>query len=248
MSPGRTRGLPGRVFDSLFPPACVVCGTAVDAGLAPVCRLCWHRLPRLSPPRCRRCGATRVLDLPSRGRCLECAEWPPGLGRATAPYRMEAGAARLVHALKYEGARALAGPMGRSMEARARALAGPGPWILVPVPLSRARLRERGFNQARDLARSLARAAGREERRLLVRLPGGRRQARLGPRARRWNTRGRFRTEERIRPPEAPVLLVDDVLTTGATAAACARALSRLGARVAGVVVFARALQRVETG
>lgn len=236
----------GRVFDALFPPACVVCGATVEAGLAPVCRLCWHRLPRVVPPRCRRCGATRLLDLPSPGGCLECADWPEGLTRATAPHRMEDATARLVHAFKYRGARALASPMGRSMERPARRLAGHRAVVLVPVPLSPARRRQRGFNQAADLARALGDATGWEVRGLLERAGGGPRQARLGRADRRRNVRGRFRSARGTSAAEAPVILVDDVLTTGATAAACARTLAREGTRVLGVVVFARALQQLD--
>lgn len=245
----RTRpGAAGRLFDLLFPPACVACGTTVESGAEPLCGLCRHRLPSLAPPRCPRCGATRVLDMPAPDRCLECAGWPPGLPRASAPFRMEGRASRVVHALKYEGARALADAMGEEMAPVARELAGGRPAVLVPVPLAPGRRRERGFNQADDLARGLARATGGEVRRPLRRLPGGRRQARLGLRARRRNAAGRFRPAEGARAPDAPVLVVDDVLTTGATAAACARTLSRLGAEVLGAVTFARALQRLETG
>lgn len=182
---------------------------------------------------------------------------------------MDAEALRLVHALKYEGAFALADPMGRALAPAARRLAGgaeagsgagthrsPGPSrtgpALVPVPLSPARRRERGYNQAELLARGLAGATGWPVRPLLVRRPGGDRQARLGRRARRRNVETRFA----LRPgavrrgweARAGVLLVDDVLTTGATALACARALVSGGLRPLGVVSFARALQRLEGG
>lgn len=239
---------PGRLFDALFPPTCVACGAAVEDGPAPLCRLCRHRLPRLAPPRCSRCGATRVLEPTAPDRCLECVDWPAGLPRAAAPFRMKGPASRVVHALKYEGARALAGPMGEAMVPAVEALARDRPVVLVPVPLSPGRRRERGFNQAEDLARAVGRAAGAPVRRLLRRLPGGRRQARLGLRARRRNAEGRFRPSSGARPPEVPVVVVDDVLTTGSTAAACARTLAATGAEVLGAATFARALQRLETG
>jgi len=189
---------------------------------------------------------------------------------------MEGGAERVVHALKFRGAFALGNPMGRAMAPGARALvrrAGqdavrsdghgdstrpgtgggriprPGGPFLVPVPLAAARLRERGYNQAELLARGLARATGWPVRRLLRRRGGGRRQARLGRRARRRNVEGRFFA----RSPgpgagDGVAVLVDDVLTTGATAGACGRALEEAGIPVAGVVVFARALQPLGHG
>ena len=101
----------GRAFDLLFPPACVVCGTGLDPGTDPLCRLCRHRLPALAAPRCGRCGATRRLQLPASPGCVECAEWGPEIPKAGAPCRMEGGAARLVHALKFGGWRKAARPM-----------------------------------------------------------------------------------------------------------------------------------------
>jgi len=158
-----------------------------------------------------------------------------------------------VHALKYAGWFALAGPMGRALEPPARRLAAGEPHLLEPVPLPAARLRERGFNQAELLARALGRATGWPVGASLARAGSRLRQARLGREARRENVRRAFG----LRPAAAggdvpasglPVLLVDDVLTTGATAAACASVLAAAGRRVTGVVVFARALQMLEAG
>lgn len=280
MSPGPegpgTRDLPGTravrgFLDVLLPPACVCCGRGLEAPEAPVCGLCWHRLPRMAPPLCPRCGCSRPVGLP--GGCPECEAWP-GPWRAAAPYRMEGRARRLVHALKYGRWTKLAGPMGRAMEPAARALAAgvdeAGPPVLVPVPLSGARRRERGFNQARLLAEGLAAATGWRVAERLERVRTGRRQARLGRRGRAENVMALFRSRAaapggqtgrpRKRPGDeaapgsaagvgagpgtrsAPALLVDDVLTTGATAGACLRALREGGTRPVGVVTFARAL------
>lgn len=268
------RGLTVRaagLLDRLLPPPCVLCGRGLPPGSAPVCSLCWHRLPRVPRPRCPRCGATRVLGLAAQDRCVECASWPEGLRAAAAPFLMEEGAATLVHELKYGGWFALAGPMGRSLAPEARRLAAGAPHMLEPVPLPPARMRERGFNQAEVLARALAQSLGWRVGASLTRDRSRRRQARLGRSERQENVRGAFRVREpardrssperaarrsRQRPagrprPRAgaaeltPVLLVDDVLTTGATAAACARALEAAGRRVTGVVAFARALQAI---
>ncbi len=244
---GVRRGPAGRLLDGLFPPACVLCRRLLGPGRPPLCRLCLHRLPAVAPPFCPRCGATRRLRIPGLDGCPSCRPWPSALGRAAAPYRMEAGAARIVRALKFGGWFALARPMGAAMARAARRVAGDGARpILAPVPLSAGRRRERGFNQAALLARSVSAVLGWPVREPLVRRSGGRRQARLGRRDRFENVRGRFSARAaRSGEGDRPVVLVDDVVTTGATAGACARALRARGRRVLGVAAFARALHGV---
>lgn len=155
-------------------------------------------------------------------------------------------AAELVRALKYGGWVTLAAPMGREMVGPARRLVGPSgaPPSLVPVPLSPARRRERGFNQAHLLAAELARATGWSLAAVLARRRTGRRQARSGRLDRATNVRGLFHCPPGTASAVAGrrVLLVDDVVTTGATSAACADALRRAGSSLVGVVSFARAL------
>jgi ComF family protein len=177
--------------------------------------------------------------------CIECHEWLPYLRQARAPYVMRGTAAATVHALKYGGWRGLADEMGIRMaelrfDPRVEAeLSG-----VVPVPLSPTRLRERGFNQAELLARSVA-----ENRALpllsdvLVRQRHTSRQARLSLSERSANVSGAFRVreDERDRVEDAHLLLVDDVLTTAATVQDCIRALCVGGARAASVLTFARA-------
>jgi ComF family protein len=155
---------------------------------------------------------------------------------------MEGGAARLVHALKYEGWFALARPMGEALAGAARELAGGREHRLEPVPLPASRRRERGYNQAELLARALGARLGWPVGASLSRDDATRRQVRLGRDERRENVRDAFHA--RAAPADGhPVLVVDDVLTTGATAAACALALRDSGERVTGAVAFARALQ-----
>jgi ComF family protein len=165
---------------------------------------------------------------------------------------MEGRALQVVHGLKYGGWQRLAEPMARSMARAAIQLARPQSPALVPVPLSRARRRERGFNQAQLLAAELSRRTMWPVAELIRRLPGGRPQARLGRAERASNTRTRFTARPDladIAPTDASAhacLLVDDVLTTGATAAACARALAEAGLPCLGVVTFARAVGRFD--
>lgn len=158
---------------------------------------------------------------------------------------MEGDAARLVRALKFGRWWALGERMGRALAPEAERLSGRGPVVLVPVPLAPARMRERGFNQAELLARGLASATGWRVESRLRRRPGARRQARLGRRERARNVEGGFAATGPV-PAGPAALVVDDVLTTGATAAACCRALADAGATVAGAVVFSHALDVVE--
>lgn len=220
-----------------------------------MCEPCWSRLPRAVPPRCGRCGAPGPRFADGVEACGECIDWPAGLPRVRAPCLMREGAAELVRSLKYSGWTALADPMGTAMAGAARTVAVDGPAVsapplLVPVPLSPARRRRRGFNQAGLLARSLGRELGWKVDDALRRHTRGRRQARLGGASRRENVRGLFRAR---RPPVTAAgdgearggpaaLVVDDVVTTGSTAAACAEALRRAGWRPLGAVAFARAV------
>jgi ComF family protein len=188
---------------------------------------------------CRRCGIPRP---PSLTTCATCVVHPPAfdVARAVGLYLAEGTQlnplARAVRALKFRGHRAVARTLG---EAMARVLP-PGPHdLVIPVPLHVSRLRERGYNQAVLLGRALARVTG------LRLVPDGlarRRptppQADLDATARRLNVRSAFVASPRL--AGAVVVLVDDVLTTGATADACARALRAAGARRVSVLTVGR--------
>ena len=151
----------------------------------------------------------------------------------------------MVHALKYEGWAELAPEMGAAMARVSLPPAPPGGgrWV-VPVPTTRARVRRRGYNQAELLARSVAERLGEGLIEALVRTRGGATQVALHPSQRRANVRGVFaaREEEIPRLAGAHVVLVDDVLTTGATAAAAAEELVRVGVSEVTLLTYARAL------
>jgi predicted amidophosphoribosyltransferase len=150
----------------------------------------------------------------------------------------------LVHALKYEGWPELASLMGDALGA----LEPPSPRseraVVVPVPTTADRLRSRGYNQAELLAARLAGARGLPLELALRRPGGGHSQTSLTPSERRENVRGAFAPDEcrRAQVAGADVLLVDDVLTTGATASEAAETLAGMGARSVTLVAFARAL------
>lgn len=149
-----------------------------------------------------------------------------------------------MHQLKYRGWTGLVEPMAERMAA----LELPGDAsevrVCVPVPTSRVRIRQRGYNQAELLAEAFAARTGRQVRPVLERMSSGSSQTTLQPVARGANVAGAFRVADRQNSTlrQAHLLLIDDVLTTGATAVECARTLVGGGARCVTVVTFARAL------
>lgn len=252
----------------IFPPRCRVCGAllpwggdGVPAGdgaegfalgfhgeLGEVmCASCRSGASEPSGIRCRACGIPlmgQVMDPPTCGLCMDPNR---PLDRITALFLHEEGPALAVRALKYRNKRALAPPMGRLLFAKARATHlddAHKRWdidLVLPVPLHGKRLRKRGFNQA-----SLLVAAFEKERALRVchRLLRRRRpttpQAGLSRSARLKNVKGAFELTSPSEVTGKRVLLVDDVLTTGSTLAACAAVLKKHGAQSVSALVFAR--------
>ena len=237
------------VLDLVFPAVCPVCLVrSDDPAQRPFCGPCWRALPVGLGPGCPVCGE----PFPGLGGSLPChacrtAPPPYAFARAVAEYRD--GMREAIHALKFGGRPVLATPLGRLLgEVGARALPiRPEDWAdgLVPVPLHPARLAERGFNQA-DL---LAAPCGARWRvpvlsRALIRARATLPQTDLDPVARRVNVRGAFRVPRPAAVRGRRLLLVDDVHTTGATAAAAADALREAGAAAVGVLTLARVVRR----
>ena len=168
------------------------------------------------------------------------------------PCRARPPASALVHGLKYDGWRGLSGFMAARMRRPAEALLallGRGRRVVVvPVPTTEARIRARGYDQAALLADELAARIGAPAVGALRRVGGGMSQTALAPDARRENVRGVFRATSGGCVAGAVVILVDDVLTTGATASEAAGALGSVGASAVGVVTFARALPELASG
>ena len=231
------------LLELLLPPVCVACERLKDAGDAgPVCGRCWARVRYLPRPWCPRCGHPSA----DGRRCRWCDQLPAWVRAARSVCWYPGGSARsVVHALKYGGWRDVAAALGERM---AR-LDWPADVIaersaVVAVPLAAARERERGFNQSGLIARALAARWGVPDwSDVLRRVRRTATQTRLTPEARRRNVSGAFRAApgaaSRLRG--AHVVLVDDVMTTGATAVACATELFETGARIVSVVTFGRA-------
>lgn len=209
-----------------LPQRCPGCGAPASHEEL-LCPTCFERIPRLSMPLCARCLA--------RGRDpVGCQRHP---GRTVwAAWVYDERAALVVYALKYGARPRLANALGAEL---ARAVpAGPRRDLVLEVPLHPARRRERGYNQAACLADALAERIGSPRlERALVRRRATRPQALLDPAARRANVADAFEAPRPRRLEGREVLIVDDVLTTGATLDACLAVLERAGARAAGVVL-----------
>jgi len=176
---------------------------------------------------------------PAVSPCATCRTTTPRYDYARSAAIYEAPLREALHALKFAGRRALAGPLGDLAAEQCVASLPDGIEALIPVPLARERERERGFNQATLLARRIGRRLDVPTRpRWLARIRATRPQSDLSAAERRANVRGAFGASDRVAGRH--VLLVDDILTTGATLDACARALQNAGAQRVGVLTVAR--------
>lgn len=221
-------------------PACAACDSVLWRPLdSPVCPACWRAIAGVSPPLCARCGDSLNDWREADPRCARCRRQPPVFSLARSAGRYEGSLRTIVHAFKYQRRRVLAMPLGALMRAAgADVLAGAD--AVVPVPLHPYRSFERGFNQADDLSGTLKLPVWRALRRTRHGPP----QAGLPAARRHGNVRDAFALRwgiGRARLRNAAVVLVDDVMTTGATANACATVLLDAGVRTVGVVTAARA-------
>jgi ComF family protein len=216
----------------LFPQRCVGCGKEGEL----ICRSCQSSLPRIMPPLCPRCGRPQ----PSGILCSNCVSWRAEIEGIRSPFRFDGVMRQAIHQLKYRNLRTLAAPLAQLLRDYLVTYPVPGD-VLVPVPLHRRRLRERGYNQSRLLARELGK---------LISLPMVDdcliRQRHAPPQARTRNVQerlsnvvGAFRcSDQRLRDKQ--VLLIDDVSTSGATLDACAAALKAAGVKSVWGLTLAR--------
>jgi ComF family protein len=232
------------LLDAIYPPRCRLCGASAPDSLA--CDA--HALPD-GPPgaRCPRCAAPLPRGIPDGRLCADCRRRPPGFSRllALGDYREGEPLREWILALKHRRRPDLSLPLGLALAERLRREAQ-GDALLVPVPLHRWRRLERGYDQALLLARAAAEGADLRVMRPLRRSRSTPAQGAPGSVSRTANVRGAFAPSRRLSRPRhqlegREVWLVDDVVTSGATASECARVLRRLGAARVGVLALARA-------
>jgi ComF family protein len=235
-------------FDVALPPLCPSCRDPLGDG-AGLCAACWSKLSLIEPPYCARLGIPFSYDPGPGLLSMEAIADPPAYDRARAAVRYDDIARALVHRFKYSDRLDLAPMMGRWMARAGRELLA-GADALVPVPLHWRRLWARRFNQSAALAGAVAELTGPPVLHgALQRVRATVQQVGLNKNERAENVQGAFKVapERKGEIAGKRLVLVDDVLTSGATVEACARALLRAGASHVDVLVFARVVAPVRT-
>ncbi len=227
-----TTAVAERALDALLAQDCLLCGQTSGSHI--LCPACAGDLPRLPVSRCPRC-ATPTPEGETCGRCLA---QPPHYDRTLAVFNYGFPLDKLLQAFKYAHRLSLAPFFGRLLAEEA---AGCSTDLIVPLPLHRTRLSERGFNQALELARPVAHALRKPiDTDCCTRIRHTAAQAGLPWRERAKNIRGAFHCPGELTGKR--ILLVDDVMTTGASLNECARTLKLHGAEEVTLLVVARAL------
>ena len=230
-------------LDVALPTLCVSCREPVHG--EGVCAECWSKLSFIEPPFCPRLGIPFVYDPGPELLSMEAIANPPAYQRARAAVRYDEVARTLVHALKYQDRTDLAPAMGRWMARAGKQLLTDAD-ILVPVPLHWQRGWSRRYNQSGALAQVISSQSGvKLASEALRRVRATEQQIGLSRAQRASNVQGAFKVApDRMADIQGRrVILVDDVLTTGATVDACARALLRAKAAQVDVLTFARVVE-----
>lgn len=225
-------------MDAFFPPSCVACDAVLPApGF--FCADCALLVTEPSGAACPRCAEPGNF---TAGACPRCLRRPPAFGRAWAAFAYEGPVSRAVHRFKYEDHPELARPLGELLARKAAGFLSSVPGGIVPLPLHEVRYRERKYDQTTLLAVALAKASGRALRDdVLTRVKPTTRQVDLSEAQREANVGGAFEARGPVTGED--LLLLDDVLTTGATAREATRVLLAAGAKSVNVLVLARAVR-----
>lgn len=234
----------GAALDFILPHRCAACGRQTGSR-GVLCPDCWRQTRFIAAPQCRQCGYPFELDFGEGVRCGACLSNQPHYQRARSAIAYDARIAKVLIAFKH-GDRTDLAPGLSAMMRRVGSDLLTSAELILPVPLHRNRLFERRYNQSVLLAKPLSRESGvpmaagllRRQRRTTS-------QGHLSPAARRRNVEGAFRIDpkQKDRLAGRRVLLIDDVLTTGATVNAIARRLKRDGAAAVDVLTLARVVR-----
>lgn len=236
----------GSLIDIIYPRACVVCknklkGTAASIDNI-VCPACWSKIQKNLPPFCHRCGRSLRSSRGIKNICVSCLKRPLDFDRAFSPCVYEGVTKSLIHEFKYKSKEHIGAVLSRLMIDFIREYDLPMPFIdmVIPMPLSRDRLREREFNQAELLGSRIASEFNKEiGRGVLLRHRRTKSQADLTERERLENVRGCFSLGKGADVKGKHILLIDDVLTTGATSSEAAVTLKNSGANIVFVLTLA---------
>lgn len=237
----------GRLLDVVLPPLCLSCGAMVDRSQA-LCPSCWAAQRFIAPPLCSRCGTPLAAGAGEADLvCAACLARPPRYARARSVFCYDDASRRMILGFKHAD-RTQAAPAFAAWMARAGAELVAAADIVAPVPLHYRRLLRRRYNQSAMLAVLIGRQAGKAVAvDLLLRRRATPSQAGLNARERRRNVAGAIAVNPKRKTGlrGQRVLLIDDVLTTGATIGACVGALLRTGAGAVDVLTLARVVRPV---
>ena len=228
-------------LDALLPPLCMVCESSVGTTWA-LCSECWGRIQFVAPPLCACCGVPFEIPVEDPTTCASCLTHPPVFAAARAAILYDEASRPLILSFKHGDRTYLSKPLAIWMH-RAGVDVWPEADVIVPVPLHRWRLLKRRYNQSALLAREIARLADKP---VLVdalqRIRATPAQGHRNRDERRENVKGAFAIHPRRQAAiqGKTVVLIDDVLTTGATLNECARALLAAGAKIVKVLTTAR--------
>ncbi len=230
------------LLDVILPPICHICHSYIpDAGRLHICPTCRDRLPLVTSPLCPLCG------IPFAGtggdhRCGTCLTHPPHFDAARAHFLYEGAIRDLIHSFKYNQRTHLRNPLALlALEGVSGLVDDQAPHLIVPVPLHRSRLRQRGFNQAVLLGRKISRLLSLPMiPDALIRTRQTAPQIELSAAERRLNVKGAFKVGRTDTVAGKRILLLDDVMTTGSTMNECAKELKKAGATVVIAAAIAR--------